>query len=126
MWVSKNVRKQSEVQTLNAKIYITEINGKAKIKVVVDGPKNLPVTLELGFRTGGTLTNVIPKKGVNNASLIKNGEYATYKKGNDSIKIGPGVVSHEWTQLRGALPKLSAECLYFTRYAPCEFEFTLE
>jgi len=42
------------------------------------------------------------------------------------IKIGPGKGSHKWTQLRGALPKLQADCLYFTNYAPCEFEFTIE
>ena len=92
----------------------------------LDGPKNLPVTLELGFRLGGTLSNVIQKQGINNAFLIKNGEYTTYQKGNDTIKIGPGVGAHKWTQLRGALPKLQADCLFFTNYAPCEFEFTIE
>ncbi len=124
--VPKNEREQSEIQTLHTKIYVTEINGKARIKVFVDGPKNLPVTLELGFRKGGTLNNVFQKPGINNAYLIKNGEYATYQKGNDSIKIGPGLGAHKWTQLRGALPKLQADCLYFTNYAPCEFEFTIE
>jgi hypothetical protein len=119
-------REQSEVQTLYVKIKVTETNGKAKIKVSVDGPKNLPLTIELGFRLGGTLNNVIEKKGVENAYLIKNGEYATYQKGHDIIKIGPGIGAHKWTALRGALPKLEAECLYFTNYAPCEFEFTIE
>jgi hypothetical protein len=93
---------------------------------MVDGPKNLPVTLELGFRQGGVLSNVTTKQGINNAFLVKNGEYATYRKGNDEIKIGPGICMHKWTQLRGALPKLQADCLYFTNYAPCEFEFTIE
>lgn len=124
--VPRTEREQSEVQMLNTKIYITENRGKARIKVVVDGPKNLPVTLELGFRMGGTLKNVSPKEGIGNASLARNGEYATYNKGNDSIRIGPGIVAHKWTQLRGALPKLQADCLYFTNYAPCEFEFTIE
>ena len=124
--VPRTEREQSEVQTLNTKIYITEKRGKARIKVVVDGPKNLPVTLELGFRAGGTLSNVNAKQGIGNAFLARNGEYATYSKGNDSIRIGPGIVAHKWTQLRGALPKLQADCLYFTNYAPCEFEFTIE
>ncbi|NEW85387.1 MAG: hypothetical protein GZ094_23915 [Mariniphaga sp.] len=124
--VPQSERAESEVQTLRTKIYITEVNGKAKIKVSVDGPKNLPVNLEFGFRMGGTLTNVIPKRNTNNAFLIKNGEYATYTKGKDSIKIGPATAAHKWTQLRGALPKLDLDCLYFTNYAPCEFEFTIE
>jgi hypothetical protein len=124
--VPRTERVQSEVQNLSTKIRVTEENGKARIKITVDGPKNLPVTLELGFRQGGTLTNVTPKQGINNAFLVKNGEYATYRKGNDEIKIGPGICTHKWTQLRGALPKLQADCLYFTNYAPCEFEFTIE
>ncbi len=124
--ISRSERVQSEIQSLQTKIYVTEKNGKATLKIVVDGPKNLPVTLELGFRMGGKLTNVTPKQGIENAYLIKNGEYATYQKGNDVLKIGPGLCLHKWTQLRGALPKLQAECLYFTNYAPCEFEFTVE
>ena len=124
--VPRTDRVQSEVQTLSTKIYLTETHGKARIKIVVDGPKNLPVTLELGFRTGGVLSNVTPKQGINNSFLVKNGKYATYQKGSDVIRIGPGVCTHKWTQLRGALPKLQADCLYFTNYAPCEFEFTIE
>ena len=124
--VPRTERVQSEVQKLTTKIYITEINGKARIKIFMDGPKNLPVTLELGFRSGGKLTNVDAKQGISNAFLVRIGEYATYRNGDDSIKIGPGIVRHKWTQLRGALPKLQADCLYFTNYAPCKFEFTIE
>lgn len=124
--VPRTERLLSETQTLLTKIYLTETNGKARIKISVDGPQNLPVTVELAFRKGGTLTNVQHKKGIENSYLINNGEYATYQKGNDRIKIGPGTKAHKWTQLRGALPKLQAECLYFTNYAPCEFEFTIE
>ena len=124
--IPRTDRDQSEIQTLYTKVSITPKNGKVTIKVSVDGPKNLPVTLELGFRQEGMLQNVTAKKNIKNAFLINGGEYATYQKGDDKIKIGPGVVSHKWTQLRGALPKLQADCVYFTSYAPCEFEFTIE
>lgn len=122
----RSEREQSEVQELHTKIYITESEGKAKIKVSIDGPKNLPITMELGFRMGGTLSNVFEKQGVEDAFLVKNGEYATYSYGEDTIKIGPGMVMHKWTQLRGALQKLPTTSLYMTHYAPCEFEFTIE
>ncbi|MDP3912231.1 MAG: hypothetical protein Q8R96_00630 [Bacteroidota bacterium] len=124
--VPRTERAQSEVQTLSTKIYITEREGKATVKVVVDGPKNLPVTLELGFRMGGTLSNVNKKQGIDNAWLMKNGEFATYIFGSDTIKIGSGISTHKWTQLRGALQKLPTESLYMTNYAPCEFEFMIE
>jgi len=124
--VPRTDRDQSEMQTLFTKVSITPKNGRVTIKVSVDGPSNLPVTLELGFRQEGILQNVTPKKNIKNAFLTNPGEYVTYQKGDDKIKIGPGILSHKWTQLRGALPKLQADCVYFTAYAPCEFEFTIE
>ena len=124
--VPRTDRDQSEIQTLLTKITITPKNGKVTIKVSIDGPTHLPVTLELGFRQEGTLQNATPKKGIKNAFLINSGGYATYQKSSDKIKIGPGIAAHKWTQLRGALPKLQADCLYLTNYAPCEFEFTIE
>jgi hypothetical protein len=124
--VPRSERVQSEVQKLTTKVAVTVTGGKARIKISVDGPKNLPVTLELAFRPGGKLLNATPKKEIPHAWLINSGEYATYRKGNDEIRVGPGIRMHKWTQLRGALPKLDADCLYFTSYAPCEFEFTVE
>lgn len=124
--VPRSEREQSEVQVLNTRIYVKQAGGKATIKVSVDGPENLPVTLELALRPGGSLQHVTPKEGVEKAYLAINGQYAVYRNGGDTLKIGPGVVEHKWTQLRGALPKLEADCLYFTKYAPCAFEFTIE
>ncbi|HZB14242.1 MAG TPA: hypothetical protein VE467_14480, partial [Chryseolinea sp.] len=118
--IPRTEREVSEVQTLYTKIYITpEGNGKAKIKVIVDGPENLPVALELGFRSGGRLENVISKPGFKDVYLIEPGSFATCQNGDDKIKVGPGTGAHKWTQLRGALPKVQGECLYFTNYAPC-------
>ena len=124
--VPRTERKQSEVQKLNTIVQITPKGGKATVRISVDGPENLPVTLELGFRSGGTFENAVPKEGVPDAWVVKDGEYTIYRAGNDSIRVGPGVRAHRWTQLRGALPKLQADCLYFTLYAPGEFEFTIE
>jgi hypothetical protein len=124
--IPRTERDQSEIQTLLTKVYVSPAEGKTTIRISVDGPKNLPVTLELAFRKGGILNNVTQKKGIANAYLIRSGEYATYENGEDIIRIGPGVGAHKWTQLRGALPKPDADCLYFTDYAPCEFEFTIE
>lgn len=124
--VPRAEREESEIQTLHTKIYLTETNGKARIKVSLAGPQNLPVSLELAFRIGGKLSNVRQLPGIDNAFLVKDGEFATYENGGNIIRIGPGVAAHKWTQLRGALPKLQADCLYFTAYAPCEFELSIE
>lgn len=124
--VPKTERQQSEVQLLKTKIFITPAGSKTSVRISVDGPKNLPVTLEFGFRSGGSLSNVAGKPGIDKAFLATEGGYTLYRKGHDEIRVGPGVCRHKWTQLRGALPKLQADCLYFTNYAPCKFEFTIE
>jgi len=124
--VPRTERQQSEVQTLTYKVYITPEKGKATVRVAVEGPDNLPVAIEFGFRSGGTLDGVDVKRGVSDAFLARDGEYVVYRNGNDSIRLGPGSLAHKWTQLRGALPKLEAHSVYFTGYAPCEFEFTIE
>lgn len=124
--VPRTERARSEVQVLRTKVSITPKGKTATITVHVDGPENLPVTLELAFRTGGTLKNVAPKRGVPQAYLAANGGYTVYERQGDEIRVGPGVLAHKWTELRGALPKLDADCVYFTAYAPCEFTFTIE
>ena len=124
--VPRTEREQSEIQTLDTKIYITKMDQKVKVKVMVNGPENLPVSLELGFRQGGTLSNVTKKAGAEAVYLMKNGVVAQYSKNGNTIKVGPGICKHKTTQLRGALPKLQADCLYFTMYAPGELEFTIE
>ena len=124
--VPRSEREQSEIQTLDTKIYITATDAKIRVKVLIQGPENLPVSLELGFRQGGTLSNVNKKEGIDGAYLIKNGGYAEYFKDGNTIKVGPGICKHKKILLRGALPKLQADCLYFTTFAPSEFEFTIE
>jgi len=124
--VPRSEREQSEIQQLTVTVLVSENKGKASVQIQVDGPKNLPVTLELGFREGGKLSNVIPKQRIDQAYMAVPGKFVVYQYNDDEIKVGPGVVHHNWTQLRGALPKLEADCVYFTNYAPCQFEFTLE
>lgn len=124
--VPRSERARSEVQKLVTKVSITPSNGKAIIKVSVDGPDNLPVALELAFRSGGTLENVSEKPGADHTFLARPGQRVIYRYGDDAITVGPGALAHKWTQLRGALPKLDADCVYFTGYAPCTFEFTIE
>jgi hypothetical protein len=53
----------------------------------VNGPPT-SLTIELCFRSGGTLTGVVPATGEGNYQLVE-GE-GTYTVGTDSITFGPG------------------------------------
>lgn len=124
--VPRTERRQSEVQTLRMQVSVTPGGRKATITVTVEGPENLPVTIEFGFRRGGMLRGVTPHSKVADSFLANHGEYVIYQMGQKVIRLGPAARTHNWTQLRGALPKLEADCVYFTAYAPCNFEFTIE
>ena len=121
-------RKMSEVQESDMTVWITPDGKKAHIRVKIDCPGNnrLVVALQMAFRHGGKLENVVPKQEIKDAYTTKNGEYFTYTKDGSTIKVGPCISQHTWTQLRNALPKQDAQSVYMTCFAPCEFEFTIE
>jgi hypothetical protein len=49
--------------------------------------------VELCFRNGGKITDVIPA-GSDDDFFLEEG-YAMYKSGNDTIRIGPGKMEHQ-------------------------------
>ena len=113
-------RKQSEVQEQEAAVEVQEREGKIQLSIKISGTDNVPVAVEFAFRKGGQLEGVSEIKEISGAFLAKQGEKMKYKFGDDSIKFGPGLKQHSWTQLRGALPKLDADCVYFTGFTPFE------
>lgn len=124
--VPRSVREKSEIQRLHYTVSVTPSKGRAVFKIEVDGPENLPVALEFGFRQDGELSSVVKKAGVKDTYLAVDGREVIYRLGTDTIKVSPARIAHKWTELRGALPKLDAKSVYFTGYAPCTFEFTIE
>ena len=117
-------RAQSEVQQLTTQITIREAAGRFKIHFVSLGTARVPWAIELGFRAGGELSGVTPIDGIDDAYLV--GEQGgSYRVGDDVIRFSSGPVQHRWTELRGALPKLDAQCVYLTGYTPLDFELTI-
>ena len=116
-------RAMSEVQTLDYRIEISESGGRAKVAISIVGTPHVPVSLEMSFRSGGTLEGVVADKNLEGASFLENG-MGRYVHGNDSISFGPGIAKHKWAEIRGMLPKQSGESVYITGYTP--FRHTLE
>ena len=110
----------SEVQEQETVVKIKEEGEGFKISISVSGTDNVPVAVEFAFRKGGRFNDLEAVKGIENAYLAKGGKMMEYTYGADTITFGPGIREHAWTQLRGALPKLDAECVYFTGYTPFE------
>jgi hypothetical protein len=109
-------RRQSERQSLQAQITVSEKDGIFELDFDLNGTENVPLAIEFAFRKGGILTGV-EKQNETGTSLLKEGN-AKYSFANDVIEFGPGKAEHSWTSIRGALPKPDGECVYVTGFTP--------
>ena len=107
----------TDVQRLLARQGDMRVTGR--VEIVIDGTDNVPVAIELAFRKGGELKGVLPSPhGIEDAYLSQNGVPVEYEFEGDKIRVSAGMQEHTWTQLRGALPKLDAMCVYLTGITP--------
>ncbi|WP_200978402.1 hypothetical protein [Echinicola sp. 20G] len=86
-------RPVSNVKTLESKVTLEEINGKAELLFEVSGLEGVAVTIELCFDENGSL------KGVEEANseedyFLASGK-GVFEQGEDKITFGPGVKKHE-------------------------------
>ncbi|MEQ9439795.1 MAG: hypothetical protein RIG62_12145 [Cyclobacteriaceae bacterium] len=121
----KENRPQSEVQKLLSEVRIRETSRGFQLDITVMGTDRVPVALELAFREGSQLKGVIPLEEEEGVFLLKEG-HGTVQDGKHQIRFGPGRAEHQWTQLRGALPKLEAQSVYLTGFTPFEQQIIIE
>jgi hypothetical protein len=116
-------RSQSERQSLQTQITVTEKDGIFELGFELDGTENVPLAIEFAFRKGGKLTGVeiLDESG---AYLFK-GDLAKYNFENDVIEFGPGLAEHEWTAIRGGLPKSAGDCVYITGFTPFKHQIKI-
>lgn len=88
-------RPTSNIKTLTTTITIKENNGKNELKFEVTGHDSVPVTMELCFAQGGKLTGVTNSEDPDENYLLERG-MGTYQFGGDTIRFGPGTVSHKY------------------------------
>jgi hypothetical protein len=82
--------------TLNSTITIEENSGSFKLTFDLDGPRDVEITIELCFRSGGTLEGTVSAPEADDY-FLKEGN-AKYVSGGDIIEIGPG--KHEHANIR--------------------------
>ena len=109
-------RRQSERQSLIAQVTISENKGIFILDFELEGTENVPLAIEFAFRKGGKLTGVetLDEPG----TFLFKGDLAKNSFENDTIEFGPGLSKHEWTAIRGGLPKPDGECVYITGFTP--------
>ena len=123
-------RRMSNIQKLNQLVTITEKGGVFELDFDITGPAGVPVTVELAFRSGGTLEGV--KQAQPNVFFLaeNNGQY---RVGNDTIEFGPGRAAHEWITLEGAsytahrgTVRPGGNCVYITGHTPFREKITIK
>ena len=118
-------RKRTEVCRIEYRAELKELPDGFRFRVSAKGTNDLPVAIEINLQgEGGELTGCEPALDVNEGFILSTGKQATWRVGDDQVKFGPGIASHQYTGLRGAEPKLSGKSVYLTGYAP--FDHTVE
>jgi hypothetical protein len=119
VWNSESLaeREKSELQNLNFQVAIVESNGKLSLEIEITGTDYVPVSLEMSFRSEGQLEGVVPDKN-SEASFFQESGMGQYSVGDDVINFGPGANAHNWSQMRGMLPKQKGQSVYITGFTP--------
>ena len=59
-------------------------------------------------------------------TMLLAGGTGVYRAGKNFIRFGPGAAPHQYTELRGAEPKLPGQSVYITGFTPFDHTITLE
>lgn len=116
-------RPQSNIQTLEQRVTVTENGGAFELAFDVGGHDRVPVTIELAFMRNGELEGVERSAEKKNLYFLRQGE-GRFHVGNDVITFGPGQADHEMVRFDGAsndsqqsMPT-DRHCVYITGYTP--------
>ncbi len=115
--LDKEKREITESQTLKMFVTIQESEGRISVEAELVGTPHVPVAWEMNFRKGGEFSGVVKDQHVEDVYFLKNGK-GEYKNGENVITFGEGKAEHEWTQMRGILPKHEGYSVYLTGYTP--------
>lgn len=103
-------RAMTQVCKLTQSAEIQEMEGGFTVRIRAAGTAGIPLAVEITFRDGGTLDRTT----------------GVYRAGRNFIKVGPLVNAHQYTQIRGAEPKLAGQTLYVTGYTPFDHTLSFE
>lgn len=122
---SRAGRVRTEMNYLTYRATITETAKGFTVKFEAEGPKDLPVMIELALRPGGKLEGAGKHPRAQDYYLLKTG-MASYTVGNDVVRFGPGIGQHEAVTGRGIDAKLPGPAVFLTGFAPFTHELEIE
>ena len=118
-------RKHSEVQKMKYQLDVLKQDGSWFLNFSADGTDGVPCAIELNFRNEGILEGVKQSSLLNDVFFLTANE-AKYTHSNSTIRFGPNLKLHEWTEIRGAEPKLPGKSVYITGYTPFSYSLQIQ
>lgn len=111
-------RPKTEICKLTQSARIQEIPNGMRIEISAEGTDNVPLAIEFNLREGTRVEGA--------TGNLLTAEKITLSGPAQQLKISGGGSEHNYTDVRGALPKLPGQCVYITGYTPFKrvIEFT--
>lgn len=124
---TRSERKTSQVCFLDQTATITETEKGFRIRFQATGTADVPVAIEVNVRgnEGLVMEGLLAAPQVTDGFVLSTG-FATVKNGQDNIRFGPGKQQHQYTQIRGAEPKLPGGSVYITGLTPFDHSIEFE
>ena len=116
-------RATSQVCHLTQTAHLTQTKSGSQIRFQADGFAGVPLAIEITFRDTGRIEG---GERLTPETYLLNSPTATYKTGTDTIRFGPGLSEHRYTQVRGALPRIPGQTVYLTGFTPLDHTVTFE
>jgi hypothetical protein len=114
---TRSERRQSEVCRVAQLAEVSEVKAGLQLRVRATGTSGVPLAVEICFREGGNLDGCRPIPGAPGSFVLEKGT-GVYRAGRSEIRFGPGSAPHQYTQVRGAEPKLPGVSVYITGFTP--------
>lgn len=116
-------RRRTEVCEFSYRATIRETPRGIRLRVEAWGTRDVPVAVELVFKSGGKFAGLTPAPDAEDAYVLASG-FGSYTNGDDTIRFGPGLAEHRYTQVRGAEARAGGPSVYLCGYAP--FDHTID
>jgi hypothetical protein len=110
-------REQSEVAEMVQRCRVVETSRGFEVELTSQGTDKIPVAVELNFREDVRLDGVSVIPETSNRYLLASGT-GRATVGRDTIRFGPGLGQHLYTEVRGARPKLPGPSVFLTGFTP--------
>jgi hypothetical protein len=117
-------RKRTQVCRQTRRAEITETKNGFRLRIRVDGTRDVPVAVEINLAGDGRLEGCEKAPRTPDAWLLPTGATASWRVGDDLVRFGPGRMENTYIDVRLAEPKLGGPSVYLTGYTP--FDHTID